>query len=145
MPRIILAAGLGQEWIEILFFGLAFILWLLGKVFGTNQQPPARRPPGPPAARPPQPVPGDPLQSEIEEFLRRASARKEGGAAAPRAPNRQQPVKARPPGAKPDPRRPRPVQPTTAQQKPARAEPAVALDTPAGIDQHVKDYLSTSE
>ncbi len=140
----LLAAGFGQEWVELIIFGLAFIFWLLGKVFGVQQQPPARRPPGQALPRPPQAAPGDPLQSEIEEFLRRASGRKDGGAPAARNPNQPQPTKVRTAGVNPAARKPRPIQPASARTKAAAAPPALP-DTPDGIDQHVKKYLSTTD
>lgn len=140
----LLAAGFGQEWVELIIFGLAFIFWLLGKVFGVQQQPPARRP-GQGLPRPPQAAPGDPLQSEIEEFLRRASGRKDGGAAAARNPNQPQPAKVRTAAVNPAARKPRPIQPNAAKPKSVVAAPPALPDTPEGIDEHVKQYLSTSD
>jgi hypothetical protein len=144
--------------IEAIVLLVGIVFWILGKVIGQPPQPPVRRPqppamgrppaPRPPMAGPQQQGPGDPLQSEIEEFLRRASGgRKPGGAAAPAGPDRTRQARTRQPAARPDPRRGRPGQPSTPPQQPQPVATArdPGLDTPEDLDRHVKQFMDIGE
>ncbi len=79
--------------IEAILALIGIVFWVLNKMLGQQAPPPARRPGAPPIgrppqrpiARPPQQGQGDPLQSEIEEFLRRASGGRKPAAQPPGA------------------------------------------------------------
>jgi hypothetical protein len=171
MLHPLIAAAPNLEFIaEVIFFCIMGFLWLINRI--TTAIEAARRPP--PVRRPPQPVPpqgadgpqvaqtqarqvvppqgqprpaGDALQGEIEEFLRRASGRREGNREGNRQPSPgQRPPAARPAitGAKVDPRRGRPA-PPVVRAKPVASPPVEAADTPEAISQHVKQFLDVRE
>jgi hypothetical protein len=147
-----LLLAIDPQTIEAVIGLVAILFWVLGKLLGQPQQPPARRPqaqlPPRPLERPPQQGQADPLQSEIEEFLRRASGqRKPADTAAQGRPDRTRLPRSRQPGARQDPRRGRPGQPTAPQgsPQPVAAAPDPALDTPEALDRHVKQFMDTGE
>jgi hypothetical protein len=159
MPHLPLLA-LDPGTIEAILALIGIVFWVLNKMLGQQAPPPARRPGAPPVgrppqrpiARPPQQGQGDPLQSEIEEFLRRASGGRNPAGQQPGAqtatrpdPNRQQ--RGRQPLGRPDPRRGRPGQPSMPQTPPQPVAVAAdpSQDTPEAMDRHVKQYLSTAE
>ena len=140
--------------IEAILALIGIVFWVLNKLLGQQRR---RRLAGrrsanrssaaAPIARPPQQGQGDPLQSEIEEFLRRASGGRKPAAnrLAPKRPpdqtaNRQQ--RGRQPSAGPipaagdlgSPRAPQmPPQPVAVVADPSQ-------DTPEAIDRHVKQF-----
>ncbi len=156
-----------EVWAEGIFLLIMGFLWLVNRIATVVE---AARRPAQPVRRPPPPVPpqgaggpqaqpmqprqvappqgqprpaGDALQGEIEEFLRRASGRREGYQP-PVKP--QRPVTGRPmnPGTRNDPRRARPA-PVLVRGKPPVAAPDEGIETPADIGRHVKQFLDNKE
>ncbi len=149
--------------------GIVVVLFhVLGAIssVAAKPQPPRRAIPQPP--RPPQaPANPDSLQSEIEEFLRKASGRAPAGQQRPQQqqgqppqrqpsqrtqarppqvqPPRQQPNVVRPagrPDSRPNSRRGQ-ARPAVQQTRPIVAEVLPADDTPDALDRHVKEFLNT--
>jgi hypothetical protein len=164
MLHPIFAANI-EPWLEAIFLLVMGFLWLINRIStaieAARRPPPVRRPaqPVPPQADGPpvqqmqarQPVPpqaqprpaSDALQGEIEEFLRRASGRRDGNQQQRQG---QRPTPARPAVAngKTDPRRSRPA-PPAVRAKPVVKPPAEMADTPEAITQHVKQFLDMRE
>jgi len=167
MPHPLFLAVNLEGLAEVIFLLIMGFLWLVNRIATVVEA--ARRPP-PVVRRPLQPVPpqaadgaqvqqmqprqlappqgqprpaGDALQGEIEEFLRRASGRREGYQPPGQS---QRPVSAGPvnPGTRIDPRRGRPAL-VVVRAKPAVNSPAESPETPADIGRHVKQFLDTRE
>jgi hypothetical protein len=75
----LIAAG-WPDFLRLLPFVIAFLVWVIGRFAGQLPQKPPQRGAIPPKRPPPQPPKkaGDPLQTEIDEFLRQAQAAREG-------------------------------------------------------------------
>jgi len=156
-----------EAWATGIFLLTMGFFWLINQISTAvevaRRPPPVRRPPQPappPADGPQQPpqmprqrMPGpqgqprpaaDALQSEIDEFLRRATGRREP--VQPGEAQRQRPGAPRPavPAAKSDPRRSRGT-PVVARPKPVATAPGEAAETPEAISEHVKQFLDTRE
>ncbi len=84
MPSPLLAAG-WAEFLRLLPFVIAFLIWVIGRVATQLPQKPPQRGGVPPRPLPPQAPKkvGDSLQGEISEFLRQAQAAREGRGAKP--------------------------------------------------------------
>jgi hypothetical protein len=84
MPSPLLAAG-WAEFLRLLPFVIAFLVWVIGRVATQLPQKPPQRGGAPPRPLPPQASKkvGDSLQGEINEFLRQAQAAREGRGAKP--------------------------------------------------------------
>jgi hypothetical protein len=108
MHHLLVSPVLAVGWdlfLQILPFVIAVLVWVINR-FATAaaQRPPPgkaamRKPIAPPAAKPA----GDPLQNEIDEFLRQAKTAREGQGAAPQAAKPAMPGQQRgaPPEARP--------------------------------------------
>jgi hypothetical protein len=81
MPLLLLAAG-WADFIRLLPFIIAFLVWVIGRFASQIPQKIPQRGAAPPKpfAPPPPKQANDPLQSEIDEFLRQAQAVREGRA-----------------------------------------------------------------
>src|SRR5262245_40664606 len=120
---LLLAAG-WEELIKILPFVIAILVWVINHFAGqVPAKPPQRGQAGKPPA-PPRPKPAnDPLQSEIDEFLRQAQAVRDGKQSRGKTPARSE---ANPQGSRPDESQKRParrpiqrtVKPTARREEP---------------------------
>ncbi|HTQ38000.1 MAG TPA: hypothetical protein VMJ32_03180 [Pirellulales bacterium] len=83
MSILLLAAG-WNDFLRLLPFVIAFLVWVIGRFASQVPQKPPQRGAAPPKPALPQPPKqaGDSLQSEIDQFLRQAQAAREGRAAA---------------------------------------------------------------
>jgi hypothetical protein len=160
----IAAAPNFEAWAEGIFLLIMGFLWLINRISTAVEV--ARRPP--PVRRPLQPVPppadaaqqaesmprqrvapqgqprsaGESMQNEIDEFLRRATGRRDP-TPQPGQAQRQRPAAGRPSvaGAKADPRRVR-AAPTAVRTKSPPPAPVETIETPEAISEHVKQFLS---
>jgi hypothetical protein len=74
-----------NDFLTLMPFIIALLVWVIGRFAGQVPQKPPQRGAAPPKPLPQQQPPqgaGDPLQSEIDQFLRQAQAAREGRAAA---------------------------------------------------------------
>jgi len=122
-----LFAARGGELIGLVMFILIFLVPLLGQILSKMKAPPPKGAARP--ARPARPAASASVQTEIEEFLRRANQKK---AAPVNRPARPQPIRPMPGG------------------KPVRAEVVraeVVRERPVGgeVEKHVKKYLDQEE
>lgn len=79
--QLVLAAAGWVDFLRVLPFIIAFMVWVIGRFASQvpNKPPQRGQLPGKPVIRPQKPGPaGDSLQSEIDEFLRQAKAAREG-------------------------------------------------------------------
>lgn len=146
-----LFAAAWDDFFKILPFIIVVVVWVINQ-FAGKQQPP--QPPGKrlPPIKPPAPLPRQqaappgqqPLQAEIEEFLRQAQSLREGRP----APQRNQPVAGGqpaagaqriPPGAG---RRPRPARRTQPGGTQPPAAPAPEAPTPERPRESVAQYVA---
>jgi hypothetical protein len=83
MHSLLLAAGGWNDFLRLVPFVIAFLVWVIGRFASQVPQKPPQRGVAAPRPNPPQPPKpaGDPLQTEINEFLRQAQAAREGRAA----------------------------------------------------------------
>ena len=163
MTAFLFAAG-WNDFLRILPIVVVILVWVINQFSGKLQapQPPQKRVPpmNPQAAPPPRPQQGippgqQPLQAEIEEFLRQAQALREGRPVPPRNQPARPAVQqqAAPPGAGAS-RRPRQQQrrpqDADAKREPARPAPpqpaAPAAEPPReSVAQYVAEHIDSSK